>query len=124
MDYRVKNITDTRFNFEGVDIAPRSVSVELNPEVYQRLLALYLGKVLMPVEEPVKAEEPVNTGIPEEEKEGLGIDEEGGEDDSEEEEEEGEEDEKEGGEIEPANNEEPVDAVTPKPKGRPKKKIE
>lgn len=50
MDYRVKNITGTRFQFEGVDIAPHEVSVELSPEVYQRLLALYMHHTLMPVD--------------------------------------------------------------------------
>lgn len=51
MDYRLKNTSAERFVAEGVDIAPKSVSVELSPEVYQRLLALFLGNPLMPMDE-------------------------------------------------------------------------
>lgn len=52
MQYKLKNISDKEFNFEGVVIPPHGVSEELSPEIYQRLLALYYGTVLMPIDDP------------------------------------------------------------------------
>lgn len=51
MDYRLMNISNERFQAEGIDIAPKQVSVELSPELYQKLLSVYLGNPLMPVDE-------------------------------------------------------------------------
>jgi len=52
MQYKVKNISSDPFEFEGIKIPPGQVSEELSLSVYQRLLALYYGKVLMPVDDP------------------------------------------------------------------------
>lgn len=51
MVYRVKNITDRLFNFEGTVIEPGKVSSELNLDTFQRLMALNYGTALMPVED-------------------------------------------------------------------------
>jgi hypothetical protein len=52
MQYKVKNISSDPFEFEGINIPPGQKSEELSLAVYQRLLALYYGKVLMPVDDP------------------------------------------------------------------------
>ena len=50
MIYKVKNISNEPFIFEGLTLAPGAESHELTPEVYQRLLALYLNTSLAPVD--------------------------------------------------------------------------
>jgi len=52
MQYKLKNISGKTFNFEGVIIEKAKVSGELSPEVYQRLLSLYYGHTLMPIDDP------------------------------------------------------------------------
>ena len=52
MQYKVKNISSDPFEFEGIKIPPGQVSQELPLSVYQRLLALYYGRVLMPIDDP------------------------------------------------------------------------
>ena len=52
MQYKLKNITSEIFDFEGVMIPPNEISEELVPETYQRLLAIYYGTTLLPVEDP------------------------------------------------------------------------
>lgn len=52
MQYKLKNITSETFTFEDVTIPPNEVSEELSPETYQRLLAIYYGSTLMPVDDP------------------------------------------------------------------------
>jgi hypothetical protein len=59
MPYRVKNISDTLFSFEGLVLQPGEVSGELLLDVYQRVLALNYGSILMPVEDGEIAPEPV-----------------------------------------------------------------
>ena len=63
MKYRVKNISDEPFSFEGTQLQPGEVSGELLLETYQILLALNYGSRLMPVEDgeiaPEIAPEPV-----------------------------------------------------------------
>ena len=51
MKYRVKNISDEPFSFEGTQLQPGEVSGELLLETYQILLALNYGSRLMPVED-------------------------------------------------------------------------
>jgi hypothetical protein len=55
--YKVKNVSGEQFSFEGLTLAPGTTSPELTPEVYQRLLALYMNSVLRPVD-------PSTMGIP------------------------------------------------------------
>jgi hypothetical protein len=55
--YKVRNIGDETFKFEGVVIPKGEESGELSLETYQRLLALYYGFKLMPVEDAAKIEE-------------------------------------------------------------------
>jgi len=52
MQYKLKNISSNPFEFEGIKIPPGEVSEELSLSVYQKLLALYYGKILMPVDDP------------------------------------------------------------------------
>jgi len=52
MQYRLKNITEDNFVFEGVTILAEGESEELSPEVYQRLLSIYYGTTLMPIDDP------------------------------------------------------------------------
>ena len=56
MAYKVKNISEERFSFEGVTLEPGEESVELSPDSYQRLLALYYGRKLVPVEDTISEE--------------------------------------------------------------------
>jgi len=59
MKYRVKNITENVFSFEGTVLQPGEVSGELMLDTYQKLMALNYGTILMPVED-----EEVLTGEP------------------------------------------------------------
>jgi len=52
MQYKLKNISSGTFSFEGVTILAGEVSKELLPDVYQRLLAVYYGATLMPIDDP------------------------------------------------------------------------
>jgi len=62
MKYRVKNISDQPFSFEGIVLQPGEVSGELMLDLYQKLLALNYGTILMPVEdEEVLSGEPTAT---------------------------------------------------------------
>lgn len=54
MSYRLKNISNQYFRFEGIEIGPGEISEELTSEVYQRLLALYWHRPLEPVEDVVE----------------------------------------------------------------------
>ena len=58
MPYRVKNISDKPFSFEGVNLQAGEVSGELTLDTYQILLALNYGTILMPVEDGEVAPEP------------------------------------------------------------------
>ena len=52
MQYKLKNISGKDFKFEGIIIPAKSESKELKPEIYQRLLSLYYGHTLMPIDDP------------------------------------------------------------------------
>ena len=52
MQYKLKNITSETFTFEGITIPADEVSEELSPAIYQRLLAIYYGTTLLPIDDP------------------------------------------------------------------------
>jgi|SRR6185436_15036151 len=52
MIYKVKNIKDEEFSFEGLVLAPQEISKPLTLEVYQRIMALYYNSHLMPIDDP------------------------------------------------------------------------
>ena len=64
MLYRLKNISTEMFAFEGVTLAPGTESHDLEPEVYQRLLAIYYPTILVPVEDASFQSPDENTGTP------------------------------------------------------------
>lgn len=49
--YKLQNISNEKFAFEGVALDPGEISHNLPLETYQRLLALYYGRILLPVED-------------------------------------------------------------------------
>ena len=64
MKYKVKNISDKPFSFEGVNLQAGEVSGELTLDTYQILLALNYGTILMPVEEGEESVEAVDIAPP------------------------------------------------------------
>lgn len=48
MSYKLKNISEDNFNFEETSIPAFGVSGELSLDTYQRLLALYFNRPLVP----------------------------------------------------------------------------
>lgn len=51
MIYRLRNKSDSIFDNEGIRINPGTISCELTPEQYQRLLALYWHSPLEPLDD-------------------------------------------------------------------------
>ena len=69
MQYKLKNISGKDFLFEGVTVKKGKTSDELTPEVYQRLLSLYYGHTLMPIDDPSYGTPDVKIEVPEKEPE-------------------------------------------------------